>query len=551
MVRPARTWAARLLLLLVVLTLTVAPAGPVRAAGGTISRYALVVGNDVGLAPGLSLPALRHAEQDARDLAELLATYGKFDPERIVVVTGADRLTILAAAARLAALRESDRAQAGEVSTLFAFFYSGHGLRGQLLTPGDPLEGADLGAIFRGMDAAFSLGFFDTCYAGSLEAKGAAYVGPVNPLSGLPEDVLRAEGAIWLVSSKPDQVSYEDPEMGGVFTHYFKEAFVAAEADRVGVSLDRMWEYASEATQAHAERHGHEQTPQKKVERLRVEGPVYFSFPTTRSARLLLGEETQGTFVLRYPGSALVERVVKAKGAPLSVAVPSGPLHIAYPRTGDEPKTIWRVTVRDGETLRVRPGEPPPGGREPGFARTRLVGKGEEGPLVLETDAPRGELAIATEYSFRPTTTGVLGAPHSFGLGVDGAVGRWSFGGRARFGFGSADFGNWGLDQLAWGLDLEAGYALLTVAHFRLDALLGVSGDRVTVDYRGDAADRTVYGGAIRPALRAWLTFDTITDVFVRAGAQVRNAPGVAADDDGRYWSTHVEVGVGVLWRLF
>ena len=538
--------------------LLLAPLGSAWAASS--NRYALVIGNNIGRTADAAseLVPLRHAERDARELATLLATYGQFDASRVVVVTHGDRAAILEAAQRLIEIRKRDRAL-GEVSSLFALFYSGHGLRGKLLTPGEPLSGVDLGRIFQEMDADFSLGFFDACDAGALQAKGARYTGPANPLAELPEEVLRAEGAIWLVSSKAAQVSYEDPALGGVFTHFFKRAFLEAETDRVGISLERMWEYTSQATHTHVERHGLDQTPQKQIEKLRLEGPIYFSFPKPRAARLRLAPETHGTFILRYPGSALVERVVKAKGAPLTVAVPSGPLRIRYPTRTTEDKTIWQATIAEGETLFITKGEPPTKAHVPGFSRRRLVGKGEEMGMVLETLRPSTEISLALDYSYHPTVEHLVGLQHSLGLGADGASGRWTYGGRLRYGFGSRARPE--VEQHSLGLGVEAGYGLVTDG-IRLDAVCGVSADSVRVHYNSghtDArargailadADRNAHGFTFRPGLRAWWALELPVQLFVRLGVSTRNAPGMAVGDNRRYWSTGLDGSVGVLWPL-
>ncbi len=72
-------------------------------------RYALIIGNDYS--EESELPALRHAERDARRVADALRRYAGVTPERSVVLTGPTRASVAAAARHLAARRAEDAAQ--------------------------------------------------------------------------------------------------------------------------------------------------------------------------------------------------------------------------------------------------------------------------------------------------------------------------------------------------------------------------------------------------------------------------------------------------------
>ena len=63
----------------------------------------------------------------------------------------------------------------------------------------------------------------------------------------LPSEVLSANGSIWYVSSGSGQPSYEDDQLGGVFTHFFIEALEKAEQDGPGITLERIWQYVRKA----------------------------------------------------------------------------------------------------------------------------------------------------------------------------------------------------------------------------------------------------------------------------------------------------------------
>ena len=102
---------------------------------GSNVRYALVVGNNEGKAPNdIDLPTLLHAERDAARIHDELIRLGQFKPDRVVLLQGKSRTQILKAAMELTALHSRERGELGGLPTLFAFFFSGHGLGGSLLT---------------------------------------------------------------------------------------------------------------------------------------------------------------------------------------------------------------------------------------------------------------------------------------------------------------------------------------------------------------------------------------------------------------------------------
>ena len=119
---------------------------------GSPVRYALIIGNNYGNAPkGVDLPDLKHAENEIRTLRNKLVSLGHFDEsgKRTKVLAGKTRNNILQAAQELAKQRRQDQKLLGGASTLFVFFYTGHGLEGKLLTADQPLTGIDLAKIFK------------------------------------------------------------------------------------------------------------------------------------------------------------------------------------------------------------------------------------------------------------------------------------------------------------------------------------------------------------------------------------------------------------------
>jgi hypothetical protein len=149
-------------------------------------RYALIVGDNQGRTDtDTRLEPLRHAESEAAALRDVLVHEGGFpsSSDRVVLLQGKGRTEILAAAARLANQHRQDRARFGQVRTMFAFFFTGHGLEGKLLTADGPLTGADVGQIFKEVGATFSLGLFDACFSGSLDFSALRAKGLRTPRS--------------------------------------------------------------------------------------------------------------------------------------------------------------------------------------------------------------------------------------------------------------------------------------------------------------------------------------------------------------------------------
>jgi hypothetical protein len=491
--------------LLALLTLVAALASPAASA----NRYALVVASD--RAP--NQPDLKHAEGDAAEIAAALVELGRFEPSRIELVQGASRAEILAAAGRLAAKREEDRARFGDVPTLFAFFFSGHGESGHLLTRDGPVDKAELQALFERMDATLTLGVIDACYSGSLDlldelqAKGVTPL-PFNALEALPAEMLRAEGALWLVSSRPTEVSFEDRAFGGVFSHFFVEGMARAPSSGPGVTLDEIWTYAQRRTRAFTAERGRPQTPQKLVTKLRTEGPLVFSYPRDRTARLVLGPQLEGAFVLRYTGE-VADVVDKRRGQTRSVAVLPGAFTLERRGAlldldvdaGDE------ITVHDADAFRSVRGI----GSADALVEKRggmVVTRRAASPSLLVSAAGLGSLGPA--LSTTAPLSGAVSARQDFG--------PWLARLEARYGLYGERLSAWSYDARRAGLFASTGLGI-DLGPGRLGAELGFGGAWQEVDY-GDGARRAQLGPA------GELTVGWLQPIFSRVFLDVRVGAG-------------------------
>ena len=186
-------------------------------------RYAIVIGNNNGVDENGNKAAkdLAKAEEEAKELYDSLIDLANFKKENIILLKGTSKSEVMAGVQKLKEKMDSDAEKLHNPDTLFALFFTGHGSNGQLLIYEAPLTAQDINIIFKEkINAKVELGFFDACFSGSLDPK---VLKAPNILDKLPQDVLQSQGSVWFTSSKKDQYSHEDKELGGVFTHFFIE----------------------------------------------------------------------------------------------------------------------------------------------------------------------------------------------------------------------------------------------------------------------------------------------------------------------------------------
>jgi len=520
---------------------------PARA--GSSVRYALIVGNDHGESEAVSLEDLTKAEAEAHDLRQRLMRYGNFDEERIAMVAGGGREEILAAARRLSARHRQDRAELGDLPTLFIFYFTGHGVEGALLTRDQPLSGADLATIYQEMDATLSVGFFDACFSESLalRGKGAVPTPGFNPLAELPEEVLNAEGSVWFVSSRPDEQSYEDPKLGSLFTYYFLEAFTEGTRDGVAITLDEMWEYARRRTSAHAARYGRSQTPVKVVRHLKARGPLYFSFPAERRAKLRFTSEVEGSFLVQYQHGALVEKIHKPSGEPLEVALYEGEVLLSQlgDKTADHAPT-QKLLLQPGRAVTVRTTGTDAAPAAAGYGERQIRGKGALPDLVVTEAGWASTLALTAGYSLALAQPELLFGLHRAELGAAFAHGPFGLSLDVSYGYNGDDYQTWGYQLHEVGLRAVGGYGW-RIGALRLDLEAGGAPALSMVSYQS---------GRERQQLALWLggggrvlwplPFLPQLVLMGRAHVGALRSQGIAAQDQSAYWSPGAQLSLGL-----
>lgn len=465
-------------MLIALLSLAVAQVSPAPLA----IRYAIVVGSDVGTDPKSGkLPALLHAEEEAARLHRKLSSCCNFGSEegRMVLLLRPTRADLETASKAIRAKMEEDARAFGAFRSMFAFFFTGHGLDGRILLSDGPASQAELRSLFGTIHADLTIGVFDACFSGSLtedvlSEKGLRPTPGFNPLQELPGEMLTAEGNIWLVSSGPNESSYEDQALGGVFTHYLIEALDLPTGGGPGLSLDRIWSHAQRQTSQFASSKSRSQHPERIVSKMREQSVLYFSFPEERTSSLSFGPGVEGTFLLHYEDSLYTEAILKKRGQPKRVMLYPGRAVLSEVSQGAVIASRALVLLEDTE---VALADADASQLNP-LLSSRVEqlwpkGFGTQELRAVRVDG-RWKLDVGASFALALVPEGRLAATQSVTLDI--GLRRWSWVLEAGLGYGfrHEKFSSWGyrLDEL--GLFARGGLAVGLTDWLELCGLLGL-----------------------------------------------------------------------------
>jgi hypothetical protein len=299
-------------------------AAPALAMGQTDAptrAYAIVIGSNRG---GAGQTTLGFAQRDAARMVELLGELGRTPREHIEQLRDPDVAQVKDAIAQLRA-RLFEHAARGE-PTQVVFYYSGHA-RSQALTLGtEELPLRDLREALRSLPTTLTIVVLDACQSGAFSGvKGAS---PAEDFSISSVQNLQSTGIAVMASSTASELSQESPELASsYFTHHLLVALRGAgDLDRDGrVSLDEAYGYAYERTLSDTARTQIGMQHATLETELTGRGDVPLSYPVDADAQLALPEALEGrVLVQRARQGAVVAELVKARGAPLLLALPSG-----------------------------------------------------------------------------------------------------------------------------------------------------------------------------------------------------------------------------------
>lgn len=215
-------------------------------AAAEVTRYALVVGNNVG-APADQ--PLRYAESDARRMHQVLTALGDFPPWQALLLQGADVATVRRALLNInERIRDASEMPGQEVFLLV--YYSGHADAQALHLAGGELPIAELQAMTRSSAADLRMLVLDSCRSGALTRVKGGHRAPPFSVPRVQLD-LPTEGFAFLAASTALEDAQESDALGGsFFTHALLSGMLgAADTDGDGsVVLDEAYRYAYDNT---------------------------------------------------------------------------------------------------------------------------------------------------------------------------------------------------------------------------------------------------------------------------------------------------------------
>ncbi|MGO8673551.1 MAG: caspase domain-containing protein [Capsulimonadaceae bacterium] len=194
---------------------------PVSAAGGSHTKYAVIVGVDKY---ALEINNLQYAGSDAQSVAGALTdpSVGGFDPRNVfTLVSENDDPSMWPTRANI--LRELHSvARLTHNGDQIWFFFSGHGFdfdQKSYLCPSDA-QVSDLDTMIRVQDLRDLLIQECAPKADRIVILDACHSGSTRDLVVTREAVFEAPHVVTIASSDVDESSWEFPDVGGVFTYY-------------------------------------------------------------------------------------------------------------------------------------------------------------------------------------------------------------------------------------------------------------------------------------------------------------------------------------------
>ena len=504
------------------------------------NRYAIVVGNNNGLDQEgkKRFSDLKKAEEEAGELSEQLNELCNFKKENIVLLQGDTRDKVLEEVERIAEEIEKEQEKHGISNTLFALFFTGHGLKGQLLMEDGPLTSEDIKYIFNRVDAKLKIFFVDACYSGSILPKGVVPIRNENDI--IPKEVIQTEGNVWLFSSDPDNVSYEGEDYGGIFTHFFIEALEEASYKGTGITFHSIWEYTFIETMNYAEELGVIQQPSIASKNLKESGLFYFSFPEGRIARLILEDPVHGEFILSYSNWEYSEVIIKKAGERLEIPVFPGRVRLtgAGKNISEEFLLSDKIVLSNNSDIDKIMG-----------TNRKKVGalsmKGEEEMVITQLDSDFDPM-LGVRLELSDISDNLLMPGRLVGVGFSLDWSHLHLGLSVGYGFNHQAFDSWDYDVHAINGELQLGFGVDLK-----QARLNISGSFGTTVLKAIYVKAAYTRFAINPAVRLGLVYPTsrsfLFEVFFKAGSLW--TPYISRGGPAQ-WHFNLGAGVWIVYRF-
>jgi hypothetical protein len=349
-----------------------------RAEAAQVTRFAVVVGNNTGLARS---EPLKYAERDAGRMAVLLEEIGGVRPDNLIVLEGQGPEQLRDAMDRIA-----DRIAKASGDAVFIFYYSGHADTGWLRMGGRGIQLAELRRRLELMPAKVRVAIVDACQSGEItRAKGGKVVSPF-----LEERPVNVEGLVILTSASAAEPAQESDVLRSSFFSHHLMSGLRGPADISGdgqVSASEAYDYAYRYTVLETEGSTSGAQHPTFLYALEGEGDVTLTAVRTGRAHIDLAAGLSGTVLFVGPKDQIEAEVVKRGGEPVSIALNPGEYTVRW-RSPDKLFTA-RVRLRHGDAVALDEGD---------FKEQPLVEVAEKG-----ASAPTGEPAGPVIQTTEPT----------------------------------------------------------------------------------------------------------------------------------------------------
>jgi hypothetical protein len=257
---------------------------------GHAARYAVIAGCNKG---GENVAALKYAENDAREFADILQTLGGFELGNVRMVADCDSALLKRSLSSIDSLMKHDK----DPNSLFLFYYSGHADAGHLLLNKQRYPLSALHDYFDSCAASIKIGIFDACYSGSVTTmKGGTQTQPFYF-----QEQKTIQGRIIIASSAASEAAQESQTLkGSIFSHHWFNALRGSAdiANSRQVTINQAYQYAYRKTlETTALTSGEIQHPVYKFD-IHGQGDIVLTSLTKASSSLVFDRTCEGKFLV-------------------------------------------------------------------------------------------------------------------------------------------------------------------------------------------------------------------------------------------------------------
>lgn len=316
------------------------------AFAGTVSRFAVVVGNNQGLA---RTEPLKYSERDASRMSGLLREIGSIPEENMILLEGKSPEELRRAFDEIA-----QQAGSEDGDKVFLFYYSGHADSGMLRMGGRGISLTEIRRRLEEMPTKVKIAIVDACQSGEItRSKGGVVVSPF-----MEDRPVKVEGLVILTSASAEEPAQESEILRSSFFSHHLMSGLRGPADVTGdgrVSAIEAYEYAYRYTVRETEGSTAGAQHPTFLYALEGEGDITLTAFKAGTARMELPDGMDGTVLFIGKGGSIDTEVVKRKGETLDVALSPGRYEVRWRATD----ALWvaDIVLAEGNVKRLGPGD--------------------------------------------------------------------------------------------------------------------------------------------------------------------------------------------------